>query len=248
MNEQQKAIVQFVQGLAQALKVSPEEVAKAAQQNPKALESAITKFQETQDINQAAATFAEALQTPKAKHGAKLNYLKTLKHQCPEGEELYYYKRGGSVDCGCKKKEDGGEINKAQKGTAVDKFKKSRKKEINPNDTVQYRGKAYDITAKESPEKSNPKNIGPTGYQRLSKQQWGEMGKTKEGMAARERVEEKDEKTGRKEQGGKLKKDCGGGFVKRFKAAKCGTKMKKHQLGGSLNGIPFIRKVLEKKA
>jgi len=33
-----------------------------------------------------------------------------LKNQCPEGEELYYFKKGGkaSVGCGCKKKEDGG--------------------------------------------------------------------------------------------------------------------------------------------
>jgi hypothetical protein len=48
-----------------------------------------------------------------ALHGAKLNYFKNLKHQCADDEELVYYKKGGSVDCGCKKKKDGGEIKKA---------------------------------------------------------------------------------------------------------------------------------------
>jgi hypothetical protein len=62
----------------------------------------------------------------KAAHGAKLNYFRKLKNQCPEGEELYYYKKGGSVGCGCKKKEDGGEIVTAKEGSAVEKFKKGQ--------------------------------------------------------------------------------------------------------------------------
>jgi hypothetical protein len=78
-------------------------------------------------MNQAAKAFQQGIQS--ARRGAKLQYLKSLKHQCADDEELYYYKKGGSVGCGCKKKEDGGEIAKAQKGTAVDKFK-NRKKEI----------------------------------------------------------------------------------------------------------------------
>ena len=67
-------------------------------------------------------------QTRAARHGAKLNYIKSLKNQCPEGEELYYYKKGGSVGCGCKKKEDGGEIEKAQKGSVIQNFKNRAKK------------------------------------------------------------------------------------------------------------------------
>ena len=30
-------------------------------------------------------------------------------------------------------------------------------------------------------------------------------------------------------------------YNKKVKEGSCGTKMKKHQQGGSLNGIPFIR-------
>jgi hypothetical protein len=48
-----------------------------------------------------------------------------LKHQCAEDEELVYYKKGGRLDCGCKKK--GGEIKKEQ--TPVQKFKSSIKKD-----------------------------------------------------------------------------------------------------------------------
>ena len=46
-----------------------------------------------------------------ARQGAKLNYLMKLSHKCPEGEELYYFKKGGKAGCGCRKKLiDGGSI------------------------------------------------------------------------------------------------------------------------------------------
>lgn len=62
----------------------------------------------------------------KAAHGAKLQYFKSLKHQCAEDEELVYYKSGGSLGCGCvkKKMEEGGQ---APKKSPVDKFKEIRK-------------------------------------------------------------------------------------------------------------------------
>lgn len=121
-----QAIMQFVQGIAQELQADPQQVVQAAQQNPEALKAAVQVFQKTQDIKQAAQTFAQALQqkTQAARHGAKLNYIKSLKHQCAEDEEVYYYKKGGSVGCGCRKKEDGGEVKKMSKGcSAVKKFK-----------------------------------------------------------------------------------------------------------------------------
>jgi hypothetical protein len=40
-------------------------------------------------------------QTQKAQKGAKLEYLKTLKGQCPEGYELNFYKAGGKVCSKC---------------------------------------------------------------------------------------------------------------------------------------------------
>lgn len=67
-------------------------------------------------------------QVATVKHGAKLQYIKSLKNKCADDEELYYYKKGGSIGCGCKKKEEGGEIKEAKCG-AVAKFKEVRKAE-----------------------------------------------------------------------------------------------------------------------
>lgn len=61
-------------------------------------------------------------QTRKAAHGAKLSLIKNLKHQCADDEELFYFKKGGVVGCGCKKKEDGGEIQKGKEGI-ITRFK-----------------------------------------------------------------------------------------------------------------------------
>ena len=66
-------------------------------------------------------------QAQKALHGAKLNYFRTLKNQCAEDEEVVYYKKGGSVTCGCKKKEQGGEVKKDRKDSAVERFKSIKK-------------------------------------------------------------------------------------------------------------------------
>ena len=127
---QEQAIMQFIQGIAEVLQADPQQVAQIAQQNPNALKSAVQVYQQTQDIQQAAQAFAQSMQqqTQAARHGAKLNYIKSLKHQCAEDEELYYYKKGGKVGCGCKKKEDGGEVKKAKAGcSVVDKFRKMQR-------------------------------------------------------------------------------------------------------------------------
>ena len=67
-------------------------------------------------------------QATKAAHGAKLDYIKSLKHICPEGEELVYFKKGGLMQCGCvgKKLEKGDKVEKAASG-AVARFKQAGK-------------------------------------------------------------------------------------------------------------------------
>lgn len=126
-SSQQDAVMQFVKALAQTLQADPQQVIQAAQQNPEALKSAVQAYQESRgDIQKAAQAFSQVLQskTQAAKHGAKLNYLKSLKNQCADDEELYYFKKGGSIGCGCKKKEQGGEL-KEKKESTVSKFKKA---------------------------------------------------------------------------------------------------------------------------
>ena len=59
---------------------------------------------------------------------AQLDYLKSLKGQCPDGEELVYFKKGGMIDCGCQKKEKGGEVEQPKKKlNPIEEFKKGRK-------------------------------------------------------------------------------------------------------------------------
>ena len=113
--------------------------------NPKLKKEAEKHYNEIKNIAQgsdrrAAEVAKKAIQTieqyrsanrnkkQKAAHGAKLDYVKSLKHICPEGQELYYYKQGGNLKCGCKgqKMEDGAKVEEAKCG-AVAKFKKVKK-------------------------------------------------------------------------------------------------------------------------
>ena len=61
----------------------------------------------------------------KAALGAKLNYIRKIKGMCPDGQETYFFKEGGSVKSGCKpcmaKAQKGQELKK--KGNAIDQFK-----------------------------------------------------------------------------------------------------------------------------
>lgn len=58
----------------------------------------------------------QAMQNPQAaRYGAKLNYIKRLKGQCPEGYELSYMAKGGTVCPICKKAKKGIKIEKEVK-------------------------------------------------------------------------------------------------------------------------------------
>ena len=56
----------------------------------------------------------------KALHGAKLNYIKSLKHICNEDEELIYFKKGGQIGCGCVKKQQLGGNSPEKKDSIYD--------------------------------------------------------------------------------------------------------------------------------
>lgn len=227
----QDVIMQFIQGLAQALQADPNQIIQIAQQNPKALEAAVQTYQQTQDMNQAAQAFQQGIQA--ARHGAKLNYIKSLKHQCADDEELYYYKKGGSIGCGCKKKE-GGEIkDENKKKSPIAKFKARNgvkvpdDKKILPTDTVHIQNpKTKKMEVRDLSGKHKQ-------FKKLTKEEYQKQSNDKKN----------DIDTKGYKKGGKTEKDCGGAsIVKKFKAARCGSKIKKHQYGGSLNGIPFMQR------
>lgn len=68
-------------------------------------------------------------QVPAAAKGAKLNYIKSLRGQCPEGFEMQYFKKGGVMCSQCIKKAQAQKATKAEKGTkVVQDFKADMKK------------------------------------------------------------------------------------------------------------------------
>jgi hypothetical protein len=85
-------------------------------QDPQALEQAMTAFVQAMQGGQQAVT---------ARLGAKLNYIRSLKGACPEGQEVKYFKEGGQMKCKCVDKAAGGEKVKAGKEVIAD-FKKKK--------------------------------------------------------------------------------------------------------------------------
>lgn len=144
--DQQQALAQFIQGIAQVAQVDPQQVMQLAQQEPERLETAVQVFQQTQDIQQAAQAFFQK-EVQSAKKGAKLNYLKKLAGRCPEGQQLVYFKAGGHIcskcmakkqkgdvieedKCGSKMKKKKGcggfKVSKAQLGTIIEKLNNTK--------------------------------------------------------------------------------------------------------------------------
>lgn len=174
-------------------------------------------------------------QTQKALHGAKLNYFKSLKHQCAEDEEVVYYKKGGSVTCGCKKKEQGGEVKKDCGGSAIDKFKKMKSGKkitikqqplVNPNDTVHVNGIAYSVT------NSDGSPVDKRFKPYSGKVEEEDRKKAKKGDKDAQKRQLKQDLASSEKCGGKVKKHQKGSVITQFKA---------YRKGGSLNRIPFMQ-------
>lgn len=166
---------------------------------------------------------ASTQQAKKAAHGAKLNYFKSLKNQCAEDEEVVYYKKGGSVGCGCKKKEDGGQVTTAKEGSAVAKFKEARKMSAG----APFRHETP--KRKEGWDKRGNYIVTKAGIEERRKQL--EANKNEEGEADpnKKLIPQKPKSQPQPKQS--VKKGCNGAVAK----------FKKYHQGGSLNGIPFIK-------
>lgn len=87
-----------------------------------------------QGLQQAYAQFMEEMQGQQqaqamqmAKHGAKLNYIKSLRGQCPDGYEVSYFKKGGQLCKTCTKKQVTMEEGGAMPSDPVEAFKCGRK-------------------------------------------------------------------------------------------------------------------------
>ena len=116
MNEQelQQAFIQF---LAQ----------KTGAKTQQELEQVIQQLGED-GLKKAYAEFMQMMQQQQvqaAKFGAKLNYIRSLRGQCPDGYELQYYKSGGQLCKKCIRKQMMQEEKEPQ--NPVDQFKCGRK-------------------------------------------------------------------------------------------------------------------------
>lgn len=117
MNEQQLQQA-FLQYLMQ----------KTGAQNEQQLEQVVQQLGED-GLKQAYAQFMQEMQQQQvqaAKFGAKLNYIKKLNGQCPEGMEMHYYKQGGRLCRKCMQiKQNEGEMESPS--NPIDAFKCGRK-------------------------------------------------------------------------------------------------------------------------
>ena len=106
--EQQQQIMQAFTQWAQQKGVDMQQL----QSNPSALEQALGQFMQEVQAQQAQA----------AKHGAKLQFIKSLKHQCAKDEKLEFFAKGGAIGCKCvKQNKDGGKAE--PKKSALDLYK-----------------------------------------------------------------------------------------------------------------------------
>lgn len=162
----------------------------------------------------------------KVAHGAKLNYVKSLKHICPEGYELYYYKVGGSINCGCKGKkfEKGDKVEKAETGI-VAKFKKEKKNTVVNGSTKQPMLNAMKKADDQRKEQQRRDRISEEQYYNGT---YGNSDNPPDSKAmSKEFVKKYEQKNKRyipQAQTMSMKK---GSTVDKFKKARCGSKMKK---------------------
>lgn len=121
MDEQQlqQQIVQLVQAAMQGDQ-------QATQQIQQIMQAAQQGNQQAAQIAQMIQQVAQQMQQQQvqaARFGAKLNYIKQLKGQCPEGYKMEYYKEGGQLCKKCMKvHQDGGEV-KQTPNTVAEQFK-----------------------------------------------------------------------------------------------------------------------------
>ena len=226
MNEKiKKQIMALIQGVQagdqQATQAMQQIMTKAKQGDQKAI--ALAKAIQTvmKEMQQGSAQNPVATQNPiAARFGAKLNYIRTLKGNAPEGMVVEYYKEGGQVKkkfvkpAGGAKEKDGKKVisdfkKKACGGTKMKfedggKPKKPKKPIIQPNDTVHIQNPA----TKKMEVRDLTNDHRHKQYKRLTAAEYQRQSNSKKNDID-------------------LKGYCKGG------------KAKKHQQGGSLNGIPF---------
>ena len=121
MNEQQlqQQIVQLVQAAMQGDQQATQQIQQIMQAAQQGNQQAAQIAQMIQQV----ARQMQQQQVQAARFGAKLNYIRQLKGQCPEGYKMEYYKEGGQLCKKCMKvQQNGGDVKQAP-NTVAGQFK-----------------------------------------------------------------------------------------------------------------------------
>lgn len=131
---QEQQMQQVIMQIAQMTGEAPETVMAAIQAGGENFKQVVQALQQgdaqsaKQMIQQLAAQ-GQQQQATMARNGAKLNYIKNLKGDCPEGTHLEYYKAGGRLCKKCAKNQEGGEMPEEKKGGVLAQYKKKINKD-----------------------------------------------------------------------------------------------------------------------
>ena len=198
-----------------------------AYENLQKIASSKPKNEEEQKNIEAAKGYVAEIKkrlTAIAAHGAKLDYVKSLKHICPEGQELVYFKKGGSVKCGCvgKKLEEGAKVKKDATG-AVARFKSGKNVVVNGS----TKQPMLNAMAKQEAERKVRIERDRKSLEDYEKgfTDHGDNPPDSEAMA-KNRTNKQSQGKGIRFKAMAMDKK-GGSVVDKFKKAKCGSKMKK---------------------
>lgn len=205
---------------------------KQLQSDPQALEQAMTAFVQAMQGTQ------PGQQPVTAKLGAKLEYLRSLKGECPEGQQLVYFKQGGRV---CKKCIEAAGGAKVKGKEAIDEFKKKAcggsKMKLEEGKKIQKPVKKEEKPQQRLDPKTTKKLPGgkyPSYWTSQERQTWERLhGDNDEGAAA---VENKG--IGKNKCGSKLKKHQQGGTISFFQP---GGQVKRYAVSSTQKGGPGTR-------
>ena len=206
-----------------------QEIAKLPQEQQKQIMMAFGKWAQSKGLNiqqlqgneqaleQALTQFLQEMQgTQKARLGAKLNYLRSIKGSCPEGQELVYFRNGGIVCKTCIQKNACGSKGMA----AVKAFKDKCGSKMKKKSCKEFGGEIQSDKCGSKIKKS--------------KKEFG-------GEILFDKCGSKMKKKSCKEFGGNIQSDkCGSKMKKKtckkvggnIQTEKCGGKTKKHLFGG----------------
>ena len=244
-----------------------QEIAKLPQEQQKQIMMAFGKWAQSKGLNiqqlqgneqaleQALTQFLQEMQgTQKARLGAKLNYLRSIKGSCPEGQELVYFREGGRV---CKKCIQKNAYN--SKGmAAVKAFKDKCGSKMKKKSCKEFGGEIQSDKCGSKMKKSKKEFGGEIQFDKC-----GSKMKAQNGMKANNKTSnkwtQKDDnkllkyrrmgtKTPEEKRDSLAVQRKWNNLPEKEKAKyevqeqKCGGKAKKHFYGGSLNRIPFYQR------